>query len=337
MATHVYLHIGLPKTGTTYLQDVFWDNRKGLRAERVLLPGRGHREHLWAALDLQERDGLEQRHPEAPGSFARLAEEVRAWSGRAVITHEFFCAAGRSQAARAVAALGDAEVHLLITARDTLGMLTAGWTEYVKNGGPKPLAAMPPAGVKAPEFSWRTWDLGGVLRRWGPAVPADRVHVIPMPGPGEPPDQHWANVASVIGLNGRYEAAQGAVNPALGVVQIELLRRINRRLTGFRSPVDRGQWIRGYLAEGQLVGQPGDRPAADESQVADCRRRAERAVATIRREGYDVVGDTERLLVPDPVRSGRAPDTVSDAELVDAAGLLVAGMLADVRELHRRR
>lgn len=337
MASEVHLHIGLPKTGTTYLQDVLWSSRKALRSEGVLLPGSGHREHLWAALDVQDRQGLADRDPKAPGSFGRLAAEVRAWSGRAIITHEFFCAAGRKQAAAAVAALAPAEVHLVITARDTLGMLTAGWTEYVKNGGPKPLSAMPPAAGRAPEFSWRTWDLGGVLRRWGPAVPPERVHILPMPGPGEPPDQHWTSYAGVLGLRGRYTPGEGAANPALGVVQIELLRRINRQLSGFRSPVDRGRWIRGYLAEGQLVHQDGERPAASAEQIDECRRRAERAVALIESQGYDVVGDLDRLRVPDVPRPGRAPGSVSEGELVDAAAHLVADMLADVRELHRRR
>jgi hypothetical protein len=337
LATEVYLHIGLPKTGTTYLQDVLWNSRKALRAEGVLLPGKGHREHLWAALDVQDRQGLAQRDPKAPGSYARLAAEVRDWSGRAVITHEFFCAAGRRQAAAAVAALAPADVHLVITARDTLGMLTAGWTEYVKNGGPKPLAAMPPPGVRAPEFSWRAWDLGGVLRRWGPAVPPERVHVIPMPGPGEPPDRHWTTYAGVLGLRGSYAPGEGAANPALGVVQIELLRRVNRQLSGFRTAVDRGRWIRGYLAETQLVHQDGERPAPSAEQVAECRRRADRAIGLIEQHGYDVVGELDRLRVPETPRPGRAPETVSEGELVDAAALLVAGMLADVRELNRRR
>ena len=61
---------------------------------------------------------------------------------RALITHEFFCGTGREQARGLVESLAPAEVHVVITARDTLGMLTAGWAEYVKNGGTEPLSAM---------------------------------------------------------------------------------------------------------------------------------------------------------------------------------------------------
>lgn len=36
----IYLHIGAPKTGTTYLQNVLWRNRERLRTDGLLYPGR---------------------------------------------------------------------------------------------------------------------------------------------------------------------------------------------------------------------------------------------------------------------------------------------------------
>ena len=42
-ATRVFLHIGEPKTGTTFLQQVMWSNRAELAAQGVVLPGHhGH-------------------------------------------------------------------------------------------------------------------------------------------------------------------------------------------------------------------------------------------------------------------------------------------------------
>ncbi|QIG44005.1 hypothetical protein G5V58_15575 [Nocardioides anomalus] len=340
MANQVFLHIGLPKTGTTYLQSVLWASRAQLARDGFLLPGSGHREHLWAALELQERPHLERRSPEAPGALARLLDEVQRHRGPALLTHEFMCGASREQAGRLVAALAPAEVHVVVTARDTLGMLTAGWAEYVKNGGTEPLTAVSGRGLggrgSAGEFGWRTWDLGGVLRRWGRHVAPEHVHVLPMPGPGAPRDQHWRNFAGVLGLAAeRYDAPDEPRNPALGVVQIELLRRVNPHLTDFRKPVDRGTWIRGYLAEQHLVRQAGERLGADDEQVADCRERAERAVGIIRRRGYHVVGDVEQLLVPAQPPDRPRPDDVSDAALVDSATTLIAHLLADVRRTTR--
>jgi hypothetical protein len=214
-------------------------------------------------------------------------------------------------------------------------MLTAGWTEYVKNGGTQPLSQMPKA-ARAPEFSWRTWDLDDVLRRWGPSVPPERVHILPTPSREESAAQHWRNFASVLGLTGDYHGAGSRANPALGVAQIEALRRVNAELRDFRRPVDRGRWIRGYLAEELLARQHGQRPAASSEQVADCVRRAEAAVSRIHAEGYHVVGTTDQLLV-DPNQPGRRPpEEVTEGEVMDAVALLVAAMLADVRELRRR-
>ena len=95
MASQVFLHIGLPKTGTTYLQSVLWDAKASLARDGYLLPGRWHREHLWAALELQGRPNLERRHPKAPGTLARLVRAVNRHNGPAILTHEFMCGAGR--------------------------------------------------------------------------------------------------------------------------------------------------------------------------------------------------------------------------------------------------
>lgn len=342
MAQTVFLHIGLPKTGTTYLQGIAWAAKKQLRRDGLLLPGSGHREHLWAALEVQQRRGLAKRHPSAPGSWRRLVEEVDAFPGRALITHEFLCGATRAQAAAAVASFGGAEVHLIITARDTLGMLTAGWQESVKNGSPLRMGAI--AGRRGPgagsEFGWRTWDLGKVLRRWTGHVPADRVHILPMPDRTvAAPDAHWRAFAEVLGLDpDRYPAPARAANPAIGYAQVELLRRVNRHLDGFDSSVDRGEWIRGYLAEHLLARQEARPITAPPRLVQRCVKKADRAIAMILEGGFDVRGDLERLRVRppgDPAAPGAEASSPSDTDVADAAARLVADMLTDVRDLSR--
>lgn len=332
MVDRVFLHIGLPKTGTTYLQKILWGNRDLLASEGVALPGRGHRRHLWAALDLQERPGLARRHPDAPGTWERLCARLDKTEGTGLFTHEFFSAASQEQAARAVERLRPARVHLIITARHALGMLAAGWQEQVKNGSsltPRQVSE----GESAVEFSWRTWDLEDVLERWAPAVSPEDVHILPMPGPDEPRDQHWRNFASVLGLTADYPMPEEAVNQSLGVVQVELLRRVNPHLDSFKSAFDRGHWIRKHLAEGHLADQRSERPGIPEDLVADCRRRSDEAVAFIKGAGFDVVGDVERLLVPAQTLPRRQLETVTAEEMLDSAAELVAALLNDVRDL----
>lgn len=166
-------------------------------------------------------------------------------------------------------------------------------------------------------------------------MPAERVHVLPVPRAGSAPDQHWRNFASVLGVDpSAYAVPPQPANPALGMVQVELLRRINPQLTEFRKPVDRGTWIRGYLAERHLVRQEGVRFGPDEAQMDECRRRAERAVRLVLENGYDVVGgDLDALRVPPEAGDRPRPEDVGSEELLAAASTLVADMLNDIRRL----
>ncbi len=331
--SRVLLHIGLPKTGTTYLQHVVWANRDRLESDGVLVPGFGHREHLWAALDLQERPHLEKRHKKAPGSWDRLVAQASRQSRDVLLTHEFFCGASAAQATRAIESFPDSEVHLVVTARDAASVVSAGWQESVKNGGTVDLASVI-AGKKAggPEFSMRTWDLAGVLKRWTRDLPSDRVHVLVMPGSGAPRDLHWRHFAEVLGVDpDGYELPTDTVNPALGIVQIELLRQVNAHLPAY-SAHDRGVWIRGYLAEDLLAGQPRERgglPAEHLARFAELDRAATDLIAA---RGFHVLGELSQL-APGDARdtSGREPATVDEAELLESAARLVADIVADVR------
>ncbi|NYE37497.1 hypothetical protein F4692_002630 [Nocardioides cavernae] len=328
----VFLHIGLPKTGTTYLQQVVWSNRDRLRSAGVHLPGFGHREHLWAALDLQERPRLAKRHPDAPGAWQRLVDEARAQQSDVLITHEFFCGASAGQAARALAAFGEAEVHLVVTARDAASTVLAGWQESVKNGstvGLDEVMAGEPAG--GPEFSMRTWDLAGVLERWTPDLPAERVHVLVMPGPGEPRGLHWRHFAQVLGLDpAAYAAPDDAVNPALGIVQVETLRLVNQYLPKY-SAQERGTWIRGYLAEDLLARQPRERAGLPEQHRARFEELDAAATALVRERGFHVLGDLAGLSGGGAAARGRLPGTVSAQEIAESAARMVADIVADVR------
>ncbi len=134
-----------------------------------------------------------------------------------------------AQAQRAAARLAPAEIHLVVTARHAAAMLAAGWQEQVKNGGEADIVTV--AGRETlSEFGWRTWDLHGVLERWGPLVPPERVHVLPVPGRDEPADQHWHNLRRVLGLEDSFSPPESAANRSRGAVQVELLRRINTHL-----------------------------------------------------------------------------------------------------------
>jgi hypothetical protein len=338
MARRVFMHVGLPKTGTTYLQTLLWHNRDELKRQGILLPGESARQHLWASGVVREDPKLDRRGPEAKHAWARLVADINAWDGTAVVSHEFFASASAEQAGRAVAALTGAEVHVVVTARETLSLVTARWQEYVKNGSTLPIDDYPeddePSG--SDDWDWGTLDLADVLRRWGSAVPRERVHVLTLPKPDEPRETLWQRYASLLGIDaGRCDTSVSAQNESLGVVEVELLRRINGDLVGFGSAPDRGNWIRGYLAQGKLVPRGGERFWPSPARVEQLCARGARIADDVAAAGYDVIGDVDDLRPPVEVPPRRHPESVTDDELVGAATSVIAAMMTDVRRLTR--
>jgi len=339
MARRVYFHIGLPKTGTTYLQSIMWNNRERLRDAGVLLPGQERREHLWASLVVRGDQRVGARHVRAPDSWDRLRAETATWRGDAIISHEFFASASADQAAAAIEALAPAQVHLVLTAREALRLFTASWQESIKNKGTVRIGDYGRSVSDDPlvVWDWRALDLGLVLDRWTGTVPPKHVHVIPLPKPGGPRELLWERFAGLIGVDpGAFDLSASFGNESMGVAETETLRRVNAQLKGFDAAVDRGVWIRSFLADERLAPRGGERYWPGQDQIDDCRRRARAAVGLVERRGFDVIGDLDDLLIPEELPERRHPDSVTEEEVAQVAVDTVALMLNDVRRLRRQ-
>ena len=100
-APKVFLHIGEPKTGTTFLQQVMWRNRAELAARGVVLPGHHPQDHFRASQDLR---GIAKLASDPAGSWtgeweilasqAQQARQARGHLARAVLGRG--CGAGRA-------------------------------------------------------------------------------------------------------------------------------------------------------------------------------------------------------------------------------------------------
>ena len=128
------LHVGTPKTGTTYLQDVLWRNRALLRERDVLVPGDVPDAAFLAALDLTHSGWGGEPHPRSPGRWHALVEETRPYPGSVVISHEMFSGATAEHARTVVEAFSPAPVEIVITARDLMRQVPAEWQENIKHG-----------------------------------------------------------------------------------------------------------------------------------------------------------------------------------------------------------
>lgn len=337
MAERVFLHVGLPKTGTTYLQSVVWQNKAVLAAKGLLVPGRNHRRHLLASLDVREDPSLASRPGDVAAPWQDLVDEVDDWHGDALITHEFFGAAAPHQIQRVLDSFPSRELHVVVTGRAMVELGISRWQEWVKNGGAADIDSYPRRDDYDPTdaWGWGSFDLAEVLTRWASVVQHDRIHVLPMASGGADPAELWERLCSVLGISGEgITAPERPANTTLGVVETELLRRVTPHMLDFKSAPDRGNWIRGYLAEPRVLGSGRERFRPGDEKLRELQERGARARALLVEEGFDVVGDPA-LLEPGDVSGLRHPSEVTDAEMLDAATKAIAVLMGDVRSLTR--
>jgi hypothetical protein len=338
----VVVHIGAPKSGTTYLQQVLWKNRDVLGANGIGYPLEAPREHFAATMDLREMTWGGRRDPEWDGAWDRIAERAREWPGPCVvISNELLGGANPGQIQRAVSSLQPAEIRIVFTARDLARQLPSDWQEQVKhthavtfdefvddlvaNG----IAARAPFG---PMF-WGLHDPVRVLPPWADVVGADHVYVVTVPPHGEARDALWRRFASVLDLDPEScDLDVEDANPSLGAVEAELLRRTNERADRNQPRIYR-QHLRRRLIGEVLSGRPGRAPIALPDRHLDwVRKRSQELIDGVRDAGYAVVGDLMDLQ-PAPATSGAVdPAGISEAALLDAALDALAGLLTDSSE-----
>ena len=333
MTTRVYLHVGPPKSGTTYLQSVLEANRR--RSPR--------RESCWWATgtstgstppSVREDKRLADLPETARHAWTTLVRQIGEWPGEsAVLSYELFAAASAEQAQRAIADLAAYDVHVVVTARDLGRAGVSAWQERLKFGLTTPLEKWAPKDeAEGGEWGWHTLDPAAVAERWGSTLPADHVHVVTAPQPGAPADELWHRFAEACGLGDLPIALDVTrANESLGVVQAELLRRANQLLREeIQGSRQRSVWIRDLLAQGVLAPLGHEPIGTTETQVAAARTTAERSVERIRAAGYVVHGDLDDLRPSEP--SGRLPGDVEDAELVEAATRCITALVVEARD-----
>jgi hypothetical protein len=339
-----FVHVGLPKTGTSYLQSVVWANLDELRAQGlVVVPdpaGLPSKAQTSVQVMLAVRDRLVPGHdPEsAEEVLDRFADEVDA-AGEAdvLLTQEQLAGCARPQVRALFERLGDREIHVVVTARAVSRQVPSAWQDRVKTRSttsyPDFVAAARDRTAPARGF-WRNQDLPSVLGRWGESLPPDRVHVVTVPAQRDAADGLESRYFGVLGVDHtRLRAEQTRSNTSLGTVQAELLRRVNVAL-GERLPKPRMGYARvakWFLTEQFLVPQGGTPPLLPQSAEGWCGRLAKDWVAGIREAGYDVAGDLDDLL-PDRSHFARGIAEPDDAALVDAATQALADILVHRHE-----
>lgn len=327
----VYIHVGAPKTGTTFLQEILWANRDRLADEGVLLPGR-QVEHFHATLGVREISL--DRHPgAAPDAWEQLAAQALAWDGRAIISHELFAGASEEQARRALEALQGAEVHVIYTARDLARQIPAEWQEHVKHRVKAPMGefvAEVQAEGRLAEWFWRVQDPAGVIRRWGSALPPERVHLITVPPANAEPGLLWQRFTSLTGIDpDGYDTTTARSNVSLGAAEVELVRKVNQALGDrFTRPGVYPRLVKEKLSHEVLARREGKIKFGLSAELKPwLEHRSERILDEITATGCDVIGDLAELRPGDQESPGLYPEHIEDRLVADAAAETVVALL----------
>lgn len=332
----VFLHVGAPKTGTTFIQEVLWAHRDALAGDGVLLPGqRPH--HFQATLDI--RQARLDRHPGVrPGVWQRLADEALAWDGTVVISHELFAGATEAQARRAVESLEPAEVHIVYTARDLARQIPAEWQERIKHRRRDNLDEfvdqVVARGPKARWF-WKVQDPADVVRRWGALVPPDHVHVITVPPSGSEPGLLWRRFAELIGLDpAAYDTSVARPNVSLGLNQVDLLRRVNLAMgTKLSQPGAYPRFVKEVLAHQVLVRGPDNvKFGFDPARRDWVMERSRQMIDELAKTDCDVVGDLDELVPAVVTPNAVHPRDVDSDRVADAGADAVARLMTRLRQ-----
>lgn len=346
MTKRIFLHVGTPKTGTSFVQDVLFRNREVLAQHGVVYPAERFDAHFLAAVDLLRLPwgGLESQ---ARGAWAELAGAVRSAEGTVIVSHEVLAVASPGQARRAIADLtggGDAEVHLVVSARDLVRQIPAEWQENVKYRSEISYARFLSA-IRSPQRSgrvaawfWAAQEVPDILRRWGSALPPERVHVVTVPQPGAPRELLWQRFAQVFGLDGLpLDLSADRANVSLGVPETALVRRLNASLRHALDPDAHRPFVLELLAHRTLSRRSGSpRLTLPRSMWPWVSATTEAWIEALERAGYDVVGDLADLRGRRPARRYADPDAAPPEQMVDAAVDAITALVDETARLRQR-
>jgi hypothetical protein len=329
----VLVHIGPYKTGTTAIQSSLHEHRAELAAAGVTYPGTRQRQMRpsWALLG-RSRLG-EATVPVA--EWDELVAEVRAATGRVVISSEDFSSAGPQQVQRLVDELGPDRVHVLVTARRLDTLLPSAWQERVKSVNETRTYDAWLREVLGPDREsqparafWHNHGLQSLIERWRAALPADRVIVMV----SDETDRRLQarTFEQLLGLPAGLLTPGTHANTSLSMERIEFCRQVNlaveqrgwvgsRRLNAPRRGLLAGLRAAPLAADESLIPPL---PVWTASRLEELSAQRADAVAT---SGVRVLGDPALLryhaggAAPDPYELPTAMPVAAAASAVEHA------------------
>jgi len=330
-----FIHIGLPKTGTTALQGALDRARprlEGLGAHNV---GRGRHEMRVGQV---AADGLaefwqgrwEERWHELAREFRTSTARCTFWSSES-LSH------AKGDRVRYLAEQLGADTHVVVTLRPLAPLMVSQWQQWLRRRGTQPLEEWAASQFDAVTVDGEVrvdyvrfapmlhrFSLRRIVEEWGPVFGEDRI-VLVVPDPAD----RWRTFRVFERLMGVPEVLEPVPegNASLPYPEAEMLRQFNCAYTEHGGDHPTWMEVMGVLARVPLRDYTNSltpHPIRAPRWVAE--RANEYAAAwnaVVEASDVTVVGDLDRLLV-DPADH---PEQVDVPTTVDVAS---AGRLMDV-------
>ena len=336
MTRQLYLHIGMPKTGTTYVQSVLHAAAGRLAAQGLtMLPGtrRGNIQLSAAIRDAAPED--DQRR------VARFAKRLAAvGTPRTLVSDELLGGATSAQIATFLEACPDVEVHVVVSVRSLSRLLPSTWQQRIQQRGETPslpefLDAVVSRHGDLAERWWTDRGVVPVLERWSEHVPLERMHVITMPGAGTDPRSLVERYAALLGLDpATLDVEVARANVSLGWAQAEVLRLVRERVP--RALATKQDYLpvgKAWLGAQHLAPQHGAPPRMPSTLRGWCEDEAAATIAWLAERPIDVMGDPEDLR---PADGDFVDDFTLDAAVIADAAIAALTSIALERTLEKR-
>jgi hypothetical protein len=348
MASRLILHIGLQKSGTTYLQELIASGADELARAGIVYPvspaGKRRRRtenHEWASYGLLGPEYpwvSEQRAATEKGTWKTLERQVARTKGTVLLSAEALSVIRTPAIRTLLAQLGVDDVEVVVTARSLGRSLPSLWQQHVRNGRRLGFERyldmlgeqrrLPAARIEEDGelHLWRAFAIGRLARRWAREVGESRVRVVT--SPGRPPQLLWARFAEAIGVPGfTFHADDVAARPVhIGLTAPEavVLTSLNSALATAGWAPDQARRLReAVLTNGfQSRAERGPRIAVPphwRSRVAEW---SAEDISELLESGVTVIGDTADLR--SDWEDVQAP-TIEEVGAASAAAVLAVG------------
>jgi hypothetical protein len=344
MTRRAFLHVGTPKSGTSYLQDRFALNRELFENHGLTYVNSSTGDHFYAAIDLIQKRWAGELEA-ARGSWAALVKSAQSAPGDILISHEVLAAASVEQVRQAFDSLAGFEIHVIITARDLARQVPAEWQEKIKHRGWVSFAdwqrrVTNGQRLPAATWFWKVQHLPDILSRWSTNLTPDRVHLIALPGPGSAPDELWNRFIGVLGLpqDASYASVE-AQNVSLGIAEIRVLRRLNYLV--HHADVSRRTYVekvRELIVRDVFANRSTSHPATSPPSMQPLFDEVNAEWRDwILGSGVHVVGELDELMSHVSTDDWQDPDQPDNKEVFDAAMEAMAALVIDIDKTNRGR